>query len=59
MVAATNWKYKLIKLYIPKQVNSDNFTDKKLASIQQKINRSPGQKLKFEAPKAEFFKRIA
>ena len=59
MAAATNWKYKLIKQYIPKQVNSGDFTDKKLASIQQKINRSPGQKLKFEAPKAEFFKRIA
>ena len=50
---------KLIRQYIPKQANFDDFTDKKMASIQKKINSSPRQKLRFETPKAEFFKRIA
>ena len=50
---------KLIRQYIPKQANFDDFTDKKIASIQKKINSRPRQKLKFETPKAEFFKRIA
>ena len=49
---------KLIRQYIPKQANFDDFTDKKIASIQKKINNRPRQKLKFETPKAEFFKRI-
>ena len=43
---------------IPKQANFDDFTDKKIASIQKKINNRPRQKLKFETPKAEFYKRI-
>ena len=50
---------KLIRQYIPKQANFDDFTDKKMASIQKKINSRPRQKLKFETPKAELFKRIA
>ena len=50
---------KLIRQYIPKQANFDDFTDKKIASIQKKINSRPRQKLRFEIPKAEFFKRIA
>ena len=50
---------KLIRQYIPKQANFDDFTDKKIASIQKKINSRPRQKLRFETPKAEFFKRIA
>ena len=49
---------KLIRKYIPKQANFDDFTDKKIASIQKKINSRPRQKLRFETPKAEFFKRI-
>ena len=50
---------KLIRQYIPKHTNFDDLTDKKIASIQKKINNRPRQKLKFETPKAEFFKRIA
>ena len=50
---------KLIRQYIPKQANFDDFTDKKMASVQKKINSILRQKLKFETPKAEFFKRIA
>ena len=49
---------KLIRQYIPKQANFDDFTDKKIASIQKNINSRPRQKLRFETPKAEFFKRI-
>ena len=50
---------KLIRQYIPKQANFDDFTDKKIASIQKKINNRPRKKLKFETTKAELFKRIA
>jgi integrase core domain protein len=49
---------KLIRQYIPKQANFDDLTDKKIASIQKKINNRPRQKLRFETPKAEFYKRI-
>ena len=38
---------------------NSGFTDKKMASIQKKINNRPRKKLKFETPNAEFFKRIA
>ena len=50
---------KLIRQYIPKHTNFDEVTDKKIASIQKKINSRPRKKLKFETPKTEFFKRIA
>ena len=49
---------KLIRQYIPKQANFDEYTDKRIAGIQKKINRRPRQKLNFRTPKAEFFKRI-
>ena len=35
---------KLIRQYIPKQANFDDFTDKKIAMIQKKINRRPRPK---------------
>ena len=50
---------KLIRQYIPKHTNFDEVTDKKIASIQKKINSRLRKKLKFETPKTEFFKRIA
>ena len=49
---------KLIRQYIPKQANFDDFTDKRIAMIQKKINRRPRQKLNFQTPKCEFYKRI-
>ena len=49
---------KLIRQYIPKQANFDDYTDKKIAMIQKKINSRPRQKLNFETPKNEFYKRI-
>ena len=50
---------KLIRQYIPKQANFDEITDKKVASLQKKINSRPRKEIMFETPKAEFFKRIA
>ena len=41
---------KLIRQYIPKQANFDDYTDKKIAMIQKKINNKPRQKLNFETP---------
>jgi len=42
---------KLIRQYIPKKANFDDFTDKKIANIQKKINRRPRQKTKFSNTK--------
>lgn len=49
---------KLIRQYISKQANFEEYTDKRIAGIQKKINRRPRQKLNFRTPKLEFFKRI-
>jgi len=37
---------KLIRQYIPKHTNFDEVTDKKIASIQKKINSRPRKKIK-------------
>ncbi|MDO5074913.1 MAG: IS30 family transposase [Bacteroidales bacterium] len=50
---------KLIRQYIPKHANFDDYTNKRTAQIQKKINRRPRQKLDFEIPKSEFYKRIS
>ena len=49
---------KLIRQYIRKQANFNDFTDKKIASIQKKVNRRPRQKLNFKTPKSEFYRKI-
>ena len=49
---------KLIRQYIPKKANFDDFTDKKIVNIQKKINRRPRQKLNFKTPKSEFYRKI-
>ena len=49
---------KLIRQYITKQANFDDYTDKRIAMIQKKINNRPRQKLNFETPKIEFYKRL-
>jgi len=59
VVTATNSGRVEIRQYIPKHTNFDNITDKKIASIQKNINSRHRQKLRFETPKEEFFKRIA
>ena len=48
---------KLIRQYIPKQANFDDYTDKKIAMIQKKINSRPRQILNFVSPKKEFYKK--
>ena len=48
---------RLIRQYIPKQANFDDYTNKKIAMIQKKINNRPRQKLNFETPKKEYYKR--
>lgn len=46
---------KLIRQYIPKSIDFENFTDEQIAQIQYKINRRPRKKLNFYDPKTCFF----
>jgi IS30 family transposase len=50
---------KLIRQYIPKGEDISMVTDKRIASIQAKINRRPRAKLNFNTPKDEFFKHYS
>jgi len=50
---------KLIRQYIPKGADFNDFSDKDLMEIQKRINRRPREKLNFRTPKSEFFKLIA
>ncbi len=47
---------KLIRQYIPKGMDISTVSEKRIASIQAKINRRPRAKLNFNTPKEEFFK---
>ena len=47
---------KLIRQYIPKGTDISTVTDKRIASIQAKINARPREKLKFLTPNEVFFK---
>ena len=47
---------KLIRQYIPKGTDISTLTDKKIASIQNKINSRPREKLNFSTPNEVFFK---
>ena len=46
---------KLIRQYIPKGTDISTVTDKRIASIQAKINRRPREKLNFRTPNEVFF----
>ncbi len=46
---------KLIRQYIPKGADFDDFSDQKIMEIQKKINRRPREKLNFRSPKDVFF----
>ena len=50
---------KLIRHYIPKEMDTSSVLDKKIASIQAKINRRPRKKLNSYTPKEEFFKHYS
>lgn len=49
---------KLIRKYIPKKANFDDFCDRRIRNIQKKLNRRPREKLNFETPKKCFFNEI-
>ena len=48
----------LIRKYIPKNANFDDFSDSKIMKIQKKINRRPREKINFDSPKDRFFKHF-
>ena len=45
---------KLIRKYIPKKSNFDDFSDKRIMEIQKKLNRRPREKINFDSPKQRF-----
>ena len=49
---------KLIRKYIPKKANFDDFSDSKIMKIQKKINRRPREKINFDSPKDRLFKHF-
>ena len=49
---------KLIRQYIPKKDSFDNYTDKRIMSIQKKLNERPREKLNFDTPKYKFFENF-
>ena len=49
---------KLIRKYIPKKSNFNDFSDKKIMEIQKKLNRRPREKLNFDTPKYRFFANL-
>ena len=50
---------KLIRKYIPKKSNFDDFSDKRIMEIQKKLNRRPREKIDFDTPKKRFFDKVA
>lgn len=49
---------KLIRKYIPKRANFNQFSDAYIKKIQKKLNRRPREKLNFSTPKDCFFKHF-
>ena len=49
---------KLIRQYIPKKDSFEHYTEKRIMSIQKKLNERPREKLNFSTPKCEFFKYV-
>lgn len=49
---------RLIRKYIPKKSDFDNFTDAYIKKVQYKLNERPREKLSFNTPKACFFKNF-
>lgn len=50
---------KLIRQYIPKKANFNDFSDKYIKNVAKKLNLRPRKRLDFSNPKTEFFKQIA
>lgn len=49
---------KLIRQYIPKGANFDDFSDEDITQIQYKLNRRPRKKLGFKCPRDVFFSSL-
>ena len=49
---------KLIRQYIPKKSNFNDFSDQYIKNVAKKLNLRPRKKLGFSNPKTEFFKQI-
>ena len=49
---------KLIRKYIPKKANFDDFSSRKIMAIQKKLNMRPREKLNFDSPKKRFFQHF-
>lgn len=49
---------KLIRKYIPKRSNFEDFSGRKVLNIQKKLNRRPREKLNFLTPKQCFFNQL-
>ncbi len=50
---------KLIRQYIPKKSNFNDFSDEYIKNVGRKLNLRPRKRLGFSTPKDEFFKQIA
>ena len=50
---------KLIRQYIPKKSNFNDFSDQYIKNVAKKLNNRPRKRLGFSTPKVEFFKQIA
>lgn len=50
---------KLIRQYIPKKSNFNDFSDEYIKNVGRKLNLRPRKRLGFSTPKDEFFKLIA
>ena len=50
---------KLIRQYIPKKSNFNDFSDEYIRNVGRKLNLRPRKRLGFSTPKEEFFKNIA
>ncbi|MCM1518823.1 MAG: IS30 family transposase [Pseudoflavonifractor sp.] len=49
---------KLIRQYIPKKSNFNDFSDEYIRNVGRKLNLRPRKRLGFSTPKDEFFKQI-
>ena len=56
---AVEHENKLIRQYIPKKSNFNDFSDNYIRNVGRKLNLRPRKKLNFSNPKTEFFKQIA
>lgn len=56
---AVEHENKLIRQYIPKKSNFNDFSNNYVRNVGRKLNMRPRKKLNFSTPKIEFFKQIA